>query len=203
MSLQVEALPIRDELDELARRYHHLQNEHKRARPEGGTRRRLEEQLLEAREKFDRVLRDWVNDEDLRREWVEYLHHDRPEPSGPPPIQPVVFRGVSEVSGSVIEIRGKSDELKVWIDGSFVERIVGEKQFQATQPRFRFRLNGQEFLETFEVAPTTLQELADFLERGEAPPWEVGPELLTDGLIDIHFALTRRGRRALASLQAE
>ena len=40
--------------------------------------------------------------------------------------------------------------------------------------------------------------LADFLERGESPPWEHASELLEDGLIDVHFALTPRGHRALA-----
>ena len=34
-------------LEALARRYHHLQNEHQRAAPESGTRRRIEERLFD------------------------------------------------------------------------------------------------------------------------------------------------------------
>lgn len=41
--------------------------------------------------------------------------------------------------------------------------------------------------------------LADFLESDEPPPWDFASELLADGLIDVHFALSPRGRRALAS----
>jgi hypothetical protein len=44
-----------------------------------------------------------------------------------------------------------------------------------------------------------LEALATFLAKGESPPWEYVEELLSDGLIDTHAALTPRGRRALAS----
>ena len=43
-----------------------------------------------------------------------------------------------------------------------------------------------------------LLALGEFLARGESPPWEYASELLADGLIDVHFALTPRGHRALA-----
>lgn len=55
-----------------------------------------------------------------------------------------------------------------------------------------------EFTETFEVSTEALDALADFSERGGNPPWEHASELLADGLIDVHFALPARGRRALA-----
>jgi hypothetical protein len=43
--------------------------------------------------------------------------------------------------------------------------------------------------------------LAEFLDRGESPPWEYASELLAGGLINVHFALTPRGRRALGSVR--
>lgn len=199
---ELSPLPIREELEALARNYHHLQSEHKRTRPEGATRRRLEDRLLDVRDRFERALNEWVADEDLREEWRRYLDHGQPEPAGPPSIRPVVFRGVSEVTGSVVEIRGRGDELQVWVDGSLIERVVEEKAFDATAPGVAFRLNDNEFHETFDASPESLDALAGFLAGGRAPPWDFAQELLADGLIDVHLGLTPRGRRALAG-QAE
>jgi len=84
----------------------------------------------------------------------------------------------------------------VEVDGSLIERVAADKDFAATEPVVTFRLNGQEFEELFNVSDEALQALADFLE---SPPWEYASELLADGLVDVHFALTPRGHRALAS----
>jgi hypothetical protein len=174
--VKLEALPLGEELEALARHYQHLQVEHQNASPGSSARRHLEDKLLRVRERFDRVLGEWV-----------------------PAMQPVVFRGRSEVTGSLVEIRGSGDELRVEVDGSLIERVAAEKDFAATEPVVTFRLNGQEFEELFNVSDEALQALADFLDGGESPPWEYASELLADGLIDVHFALTPRGHRALAS----
>jgi hypothetical protein len=151
------------------------------------------------RERFDRVLEQWVPEVELRQAWRAYLEHHGPKPDGPAALEPVVFRGRSGVTGSVVEIRGSGDELRVEVDGSLVERVAAEKDFAATEPVVTFRLNDQEFEELYAVSDEALQELAGFLDRGESPPWDYASELLADGLIDVHFALTPRGRRALAS----
>jgi hypothetical protein len=195
---ELVALPRREELEALARHYHHLRAEHERAPVESSTRRRLEERLLEVRERFERVLEEWVPDEELRQEWRDYLHYRRPEPEGPEPIRRVVFRGRSDV-GTNVEITGAGDELRVEVDGSLVERIDGDEDFTDPRPLVRFRLNGVEFQETFQASPAAVRALADFVEsEGSSPPWEHAAELLADGLIDVHFDLTPRGRRALA-----
>jgi hypothetical protein len=201
----LEALPRHDVLETLARHYHHLQNEHKRASPESGIRRRIEERLLDVRERFDRLLDEWVPDNELQEAWRESLHNRVPEPPGPPTIQPLVFRGVSD-AGSVVEIRGKQgDELAVEVDRALIARIAGEKDFAkgaAAEPAV-FRLDhNTEFLETFSASPEALQALADFLAEGHSPPWDYAAELLADGLIDTNAALTPRGRRALARLES-
>jgi hypothetical protein len=49
------------------------------------------------------------------------------------------------------------------------------------------------------VSDEALEALADFLDEGGSPPWEYASELLADGLVDVHLALTPRGHRALAS----
>jgi hypothetical protein len=196
--IQLEVLPRRDELDLLVGYYRHLQNEHKRAAPESGTRRRIEERMLDARERFERLLTEWVPEDDLRRAWREHLRNRAPEPPGPPAIRPLVFRGRSDAA-SVVEIRGKKgEELEVAVDGTVIERIAAEKDFAFPRRHASFRLGSSEFVETFGASKPALDALVEFLESDSSPPWEYGPELLEDGLIDARFALTPRGRRALA-----
>jgi hypothetical protein len=202
---QLEALPLRESLESLVRHYHHLQNEHKRAPLESAPRRRIEERLLDVRARFDRLLEEWVQDEDLRQAWVEHLHNRAAAPSEPAAIHPLVFRGVSEVSGSAVEIRGRQgEELEVRVDGALVERRAGEKRLASPTPPLRFELEGVgEFVETFDASPESLSALADFLDdTAQPPPWDYAAELLADGEIETHFALTPRGRRALASRAA-
>jgi hypothetical protein len=196
--MKLETLPLRAELDALARHYHHLQVEHQNASPGSSVRRRLEDKRLGVRERFDRVLEEWVPEEEVRQAWRSYLDHHGPEPDGPTAIEPVVFRGRSEVTGSIVEIRGRADDLRVHVDGALIERVAAEKDFAGREPVVSFRVNDNEYGEIFEASSEALQALAEFLDRGESPPWEHASELLADGLIDGHFALTPRGRRALA-----
>ena len=149
----LKPLPRREELEALARHYHHLENEHKRAAVESSTRRRIEERLLDVRERFDRLLEDWVPEEELRRAWREHLHNRAPMPSGPPAIRPLLFYGVTD-AGSVVEVRGKKDEeLEVRVDGTLTERVVAEKDLSSVTPPLSFRVDGIEAHETFTASP--------------------------------------------------
>jgi hypothetical protein len=197
--VKLETLPLHEELDALARHYDHLQVEHQNAQAESSIRRRLEDRLLRVRERFDRVLEEWVPEEELRAAWRAYLDHHGPEPDGPAVIQPVVFRGRSEVTGSIVEIRGRADDLRVEVDGVLVERVAAGKDFAGTEGVVSYRLNGNDYNEIFAASDEAVQALAGFLDRGESPPWEHAQELLAEGLIDVHFALTPRGHRALAN----
>ena len=198
---QFAPLPLREELEALVRYYHHLQNEHQRAAPESSARRRIEERLLDVRERFDRLVEEWVDDEDLREAWLEHLHNRAPEPDGPEAVRPLVFRGVTE-AGSDVEVRERTDqELEVWIDGALVERVAAQEDFASTARPLQVRLDGFRAEETFSASREALAALATFVEGGESPPWEFASELLADGLVDVHFALTPRGRRALATLE--
>ena len=196
----LEPLPRREELEALARRYHHLQNEHVRAAVESSTRRRIEERLDEVRERFERLLTEWVPEEELRGAWSEYLTDPTTgPPDGPPTIRPLVFYGVTD-AGSVMEVRGKrGEELEVRVDGSVLERVVADKDLSSTAGPIDFGADGIEAREQFTASSEALDALAGFVAEGESPPWEHATELFADGLIDVHFALTTRGRRALAS----
>ncbi len=194
---ELETLPLREELDALARSYHHLQNELEGAGVESSVRRELEEKQLDVRERFDRVLEEWVADPELRDAWRAHLHNRAPTPDEPAAIRPLVFQGRSDDTGSVVQIR-RGDGLEVSVDGSLVERVVGDKDFGVDVPSARFRLNGTVFLETFNASPAALEALREFTESADMPPWDYASELLADGLIDVHFDLTPRGRRALS-----
>lgn len=191
-------MPLREELETLARHYRHVHNEIERTEPESSTRRKLEDQILDVRERFDRLLEEWVQDEELREEWREYLHGHVPEPAAPAGIEPLVFRGRNE-AGSTVEIRGANDDFGVWVDGTLQERIAAEKDLSVDRPVLHFRWNGQELEETFTASREALLALAEYRENSErvAPPWNYASELLADGLIDVHFDLTPRGRRAI------
>jgi len=195
---ELEAMPLWEQLEALVHWYHHVQNEHKRVAPEGTIRRRIEDQLLDVRERFERLLDEWVQHEDVRREWLAHLHNRAPAPAEPKTVRPLVFRGRSD-AGSIVEIRGRRDELDVEIDGTLVERIAAEVDFAVGRPPVHFHVNGSVFGEIFDAPDDALDALASFRESGGAPPWAHVTELLADGLIDVHFDLTPRGRRALAA----
>jgi hypothetical protein len=192
------ALPLREELETLAGYVHRLETQRSKLGP-GSARRHLEDHLAVVRERFARLLEEWIADPELRQAWREYLDHHAPEPAEPPAIRRLVFRGRGEASGSIVEVTGRGDELSVEVDGAFAERVAGEKDFTSVLPGLRWRLNSTEFEEIVDASPEALQALAEFSEQGGEPPWERAAELLADGLIDVHFELTPRGKRALAA----
>jgi hypothetical protein len=192
------ALPLREELEALVRYAHKLETQRSHLGP-GSARRHLEDHLAAVRQRFERLLEEWVPDPKLRVAWGAYLEHHAPEPDAPPPVRRLVFRGRGEASGSIVEVRGRGEELRVEVDGALAERVAGEKDFTSELPGLRWRLNGTEFEELFEASPEGLQALADSSAGGSEPPWEHAAELLADGLIDVHFELTPRGKRALAA----
>ena len=193
--------PCREELEALVRHYHHVESEHERTHPEGSVRHHLGRQLREDRDRFEHLLAEYVPDATARSAWRAFLHHRGGEPSGPPAIKPIVFKGRSD-AGSVLETRpAPSGELAVEVDGKLVERLPAQTIPIAEGRHAVFRLDGTEFREVFDAAPSALRALRDFRASGGDPPWQHTSALLSDGLIDPDFALTARGRRALAMSQ--
>jgi hypothetical protein len=60
-----------------------------------------------------------------------------------------------------------------------------------------FRLDGTEFREQLQVSRTALAALRNLSALGGDPPSKHASSLLADGLVDVDFGLTERGRRAL------
>jgi hypothetical protein len=200
--MSVVTHPCREELEALVRHYHHLESEHERAHPQGSARRHLERRLEHDRERFEHLLGEYVPEEKVRRAWREFLHHRGGEPAGPPAIRPVVFKGRS-AAGSVLEARrDRSGELAVEVDGRLEQRLDGPGIPLSEGHPAVFRLDGAEYREAFDAGPAALQALRRFGATDGDPPWEHASALLADGLIDVDFALTARGRRALARVPA-
>jgi hypothetical protein len=198
-SPEASPLPLREQLAALVHHYQHLHNELEREKPESSTRRRLEDKVLDVRGRFDRLLEEWVPDEELREQWREYIHGRRPVPDEPAAIEPLAFQGVTD-AGSVVQVRGQADEYEVWVDGSLQERIAARKDLSVDKPVLHFRWDGKEIAETFNSSDEAVDALAQYRDDPDAsPPWDYASELLADGLIDVHFDLTPRGKRATAA----
>lgn len=189
----------REELEVLVHGFHHLREEHQRARAESRVRRHMEAQLQELELRFDELLDEWVPDEELRAEWRAHLHGDLPEPSQPAWTRPLVFRGRAE-SGPVLEIRRRANgDCDVEVDGQVVERLKGEWELRGEDAPATFTVGGLVFPEAFGASEPALAALAEFVpEREPRPPWRFAAELAADGLVDRDFGLTQRGHRALA-----
>ena len=119
---------LREELEAIVGGYRHLQEEHRRAHAEGRVRHHLGTQLRELELRYERLLEEWVPEEEVRVGWREHLYGDAPAPAQPPMERRLVFRGHAE-NGSVLEIRERADgDYDVDLDGQLVERLDGREE---------------------------------------------------------------------------
>lgn len=192
--IQTSADP-RGELLKIAAEYRHQKTSHADEGERSGHRRRIEARLAETEARFESLVARWVEEEEDRSAWRAHLHKGSPPPREPEPPEPPVFKGRTE-SGSVVEIRQRRDGGEdVLVDGSVIEHREGPAPDEPA-----LDVNGQRVTETFQASAGAIASLRAFLKTaGATPPWERARELLDDGLIDVNFGLTARGRRALAA----
>jgi hypothetical protein len=193
-------LPARHELEAMVDEYRHVQSEHRRAGEEGSVRRHLHARLGRLEARFDRLLEESVADEGACEAWRSHLHAGTPAPvelHSPAPT--LLFKGRS-AAGSVGEVRQRPDgDCDAFVDGALLERVAAAKDLARAELPLTFTIAGQEFREIFDVPPGVLAAArAYFSAPSGEPPWEYAGELAGDGLVDGTFALTPRGRRALA-----
>lgn len=186
-----------EQLEQVAAEYHHWSQEYKREHEEGTTRRTIEKHLKDLDEHFDSLLAHWVNNEPLRQAWHDHLHHEAPLPDDDLAPHPPIFVGRSE-SGSEIQIRPNDEgTYDVLIDSARADRLSALMTFPQNSPT---RLLDQEWNETTNINEAALAAFRRFFAGGKgktAPPWEWARVLYGDGLIDVNFGLTPRGRRIL------
>jgi hypothetical protein len=112
----------------------------------------------------------------------------------------LLFKGRSS-AGSVLEVRQRADgDCDVLVDGARLEGVAAAEELAEREIPLTFKIDDQEFQEIFE-APTAAVAAAraHFSDPSGEPPWQHAAALAADGLIDGTFALTARGRRALAA----
>jgi hypothetical protein len=180
------------ELGAIVETYRHVQAEYRLAGPEGTVRRHLRDRLEQLEDEFERLLEQFVPDQAERDAWRASLHHGWPSPPARAWPPELLFRGRAE-TGSVVEIhRSTDDEAEVLIDGRLAERLTGDIDGDVLM------LDDIAYTETFAASPAALRALRAWVDDPTGPPpSEHASELLEDGLIDRHFGLTPRGRRAL------
>ncbi|GIW73078.1 MAG: hypothetical protein KatS3mg102_2620 [Planctomycetota bacterium] len=196
-------MSLREELEQLAHDFQHLKTEHNQLSPGSSQRRHLEAKMAELERKFTSLLEHWITDPAVREGWRRRFHHGEPAPDEPALESGLLFRGRSD-AGALVELRlDREGRCEVWVDGELVGRHDEQPQLDAQPREEPYELFGFRLYEEFAAAPEALAALADYRARpsGE-PPWEHAAALLADGLIDRHFAITPRGRRALATLAA-
>jgi protein required for attachment to host cells len=186
-------------LEQLGRDHHRAKQDHAREAPKGATRRRIEADMAEIAQRFERVLEHWAaaEDEELRAAWRRYLYDGAPPPQGPDIEPPCLFRGVTE-AGARVEVRPAPDGgHDVLLDGTRNEHSAVPWQLEVDAPEPL--LVGQiRCREVFDAPDEALRAVARFVATaGSVPPWRWARELFEDGLIDSEFDLTPRGRRAL------
>ncbi len=192
-----EKLAVAGPLNQLARDYHHVQQEHARDAPRSATRRHLETEMHRAAGRFEELLRHWVGDAELRGAWLRHLYENAPAPDGPTIAAPPLFRGETE-AGSTVEIHASPDQgYDVVIDGAVVrhERVPWHLDPSYIEP---IRIGEHVCRERFSAPEEAVRALARFVATsGQEPPWAWARALFEDGLIGPDFGLTPRGRRRL------
>jgi hypothetical protein len=196
----METAVSRDELEAIVREARRVKAEHGRAGRESTARRQLQRRLAELEGQLERLLGEWVADAEVRRAWRRHLRGDGPEPPLPLPLARIVFRGRSDAGSVVVVTEAAAGLLDVEVDGTLVERIAAGREFGNGRAPHVFVVGSVSFREEFASSRAAVAALRAFAEGGAPPPpWRHAAELAADGLVDRHFALTARGRRALVS----
>ncbi len=187
-----------DQLRELASEYRHLKGEHRREGEQGTWRRHLEKQMEELEQKFETLLARWIPDKESQTIWHNYLHKGGSVPEDDLGRKVPVFLGRSRLN-SVIEVRESDQEdYEVLVDDTQVQRLPRSFSFDDSAHRTVSLVN-QEWTEITQVSSPALQALKQYVELSTGtPPWQWARMLYTDGLIDLNFGLTARGRRLLS-----
>lgn len=197
MTIKTEGRHLVELLTRLGSEYRHFKQEHDREPVDHPTRRVLEGKIRRLGERFEQILSEWIQDEELRRQWIQYRQGDGPPPDGPSIATPPEFKGLTD-AGSQVEIRPTEDGgHDILVDGRIEshESVPWYLDPDLIEP---IEIGARTCRETFDAPPEAVQALAAFLTTPEAePPWPWARALLADGLIDYNFSLTPRGQRRL------
>jgi hypothetical protein len=183
---------VEDQLREIVQHHRHAQGEHARQSEDSSLRRKRETELKELESRFESTLARWVNEEPLRAAWRQHLFEAGPEPELERKV-PIVYKGRSE-AGAILLVRPN--------DAGHWEYIVDGSLAAHHPPGWRYgrpsqlRLVEQSFEEELGAPDEAVEALRVHLaDPSGEPPWRWAAALHEDGLIDLDFSLTDRGRR--------
>lgn len=188
-----------EQLESMAGEYRHLLGERARAGRESSAFRRNDERLQEVQQRYDNLLHHWIDDPDARGDWQRFLAEGETPPEDPLPRTPPAFVGLSD-DGDRLELRDAgNDEYDFTVNAKHVNRL-GRGLSLDHGPNGRVYMQGREWREIAESPDEALRALQAYVSGGgKAPPWEHARALFADGLIDVHFGLTGRGKRIMAA----
>ncbi len=187
-------------LAHLVRAFTHIHGEHGRLaagalRP----RRHLETEMDALAATFERLLGEWIRTSEEQDAWRAALHGHAAIPEGATataPVSHLIFRGRT-AQGVDVDVRERADgQVEIDLDGQPSERLVDRLHLTVDAGGWA-QIADVHAQETFALPARTAQALRRWMRRGGTPPWEHVRSLLAEGLVDEHFAITPRGRRAV------
>lgn len=187
------------QLERIVREVHRLRNQGKQEGPtEDSNRRHLGHELETLEDRFE-ILLTRIDDDDLRERWRAHLHNRAPRPDQHelPLIPPLLFKGRAEDGATVVAVEKPDGMVEIRVDGAVARRSMrGVELIHERGALPKLALEGRHVTEVFDAPEAALDALLDFTsgERRE-PPWEHLRPLLEEGLVDMTFGLTERGRR--------
>jgi hypothetical protein len=146
---------------------------------------------------FERLLGEWIHAGDEQDAWRAALHNHAAIPEGVgAPTSRLIFRGRT-AEGVEVDVRERADgQIEIDLDGQLSERLVDRLELTFDGGGW-VQIADVHAQETFDVPTRAMQALRRWMRRGGTPPWEHVQSLLAEGVVDEHFAITPRGRRAL------
>ncbi|MDP2313206.1 MAG: hypothetical protein Q8P41_09900 [Pseudomonadota bacterium] len=180
--------------------YHHERETHRRAAHQTHARAAAASRMRDIDATFERRVRAWTIDERLRQAWRNAFHHAAPPPLLPAPVPKLLFRGRSVAGAELTAMASARGDVDVFIDGNHVRRMPS-LGLRTERGRTELAL-GPDLV--FEERFAASHEALDALRRWVAdpsggPPIAYAVDLAADGLLDRHYELTARGRRAVAA----
>lgn len=186
-----------DQLESIVAEFRHLRGEFRNESEIGSWRRTHGAQLGDLERRFETLLSRWVDEESRRAAWRRHLHEGASAPDDDLEPTPPIYLGSAE-NGSQIVVRPRDGrECDVFVDGKRVDSVSIRFNFGTHQSRLR--LADREWEEESRAPSTALEALRRHTAHAHGePPWEWARALFADGLIDVNFSLTDRGRRFMS-----
>ena len=181
------------QLEQIAWEFRHVRHSHQHEGRNGTWRRNMGGRLDDLEDRFNTLLQRWICDDTAREGWRQHLHRGEAHPDDDLVTQPPLFVGVSSTPAEIRLYPRAGGGYDVFIDGARADRAPSALTFPASG---QLRMLDQSWEEISLAPEPALRALREYCAAGSGePPWQYARELYANGLIDVNFGLTPRGRR--------